>query len=83
MPWEGALYRRDKLYEQVWLEPLRSVARQYGISDVERQRRDAAELEHEAATRQRAVFALVDRDPQRRMRGLASRAGHTWPARRA
>jgi hypothetical protein len=34
MPWESVVYRRDKLYEQVWLEPARSVARHYGISDV-------------------------------------------------
>jgi hypothetical protein len=27
-------YRRTELYEQVWKEPVRTVARTYGISDV-------------------------------------------------
>ena len=34
MPWVRVVYRRSELYEQVWKEPLLSVARHYGISDV-------------------------------------------------
>jgi hypothetical protein len=28
------VYRRDELYEQVWTEPVRTVAKRYGVSDV-------------------------------------------------
>jgi len=34
MPWIRVVYRRSELYEQVWKEPLLSVARHYGISNV-------------------------------------------------
>jgi hypothetical protein len=31
---ESITYRRDELYDQVWKDPVRTVARSYGISDV-------------------------------------------------
>ena len=31
---EFTTYDRDVLYEQVWAEPVRDVARRYGVSDV-------------------------------------------------
>jgi hypothetical protein len=31
---EPPTYRRDQLYEEVWSEPVRAVARRYGVSDV-------------------------------------------------
>jgi hypothetical protein len=34
MPSDPPIYRRQDLYDQVWTEPLRDVARRYGISDV-------------------------------------------------
>jgi hypothetical protein len=34
MPLDNITYRRAELYEQVWKEPVRDVARKYGISDV-------------------------------------------------
>jgi hypothetical protein len=34
MPSSPTVYRRQDLYDQVWTEPLRDVARRYGISDV-------------------------------------------------
>lgn len=34
MPFETVIYRRAELYEQVWTEPVRTVAQKYGISDV-------------------------------------------------
>src|SRR4051794_9945076 len=34
MAYETVVYRRGELYEQVWTEPVRTVAKRYGISDV-------------------------------------------------
>ncbi len=34
MPWESVVYKRANLYEEVWREPVRTVAKNYGISDV-------------------------------------------------
>jgi hypothetical protein len=34
MTFETVIYRRDKLYEQVWSKPVREVAKEYGVSDV-------------------------------------------------
>ncbi len=31
---EWVTYDREKLYEEVWAEPLRAVAPRYGVSDV-------------------------------------------------
>src|SRR5215470_7054628 len=31
---ETASYRRDELYDEVWKEPIRTVAKRYGVSDV-------------------------------------------------
>ncbi|NLB96602.1 MAG: hypothetical protein GX785_12955, partial [Armatimonadetes bacterium] len=30
----GVVYERDKLYEEVWSEPVTAVAKRYGVSDV-------------------------------------------------
>ncbi|MBI5546934.1 MAG: hypothetical protein HY901_23880 [Deltaproteobacteria bacterium] len=32
--WKTFVYRREELYEQVWAEPVRTVAQRYGVSDV-------------------------------------------------
>ena len=34
MPWVAIKYERQKLYEEVWAEPVIAVAKRYGISDV-------------------------------------------------
>lgn len=34
MPQETVVYSRDRLYEQIWKEPVHEVAKAYGISDV-------------------------------------------------
>ncbi len=34
MPWDEVRYNREKLYEEVWSEPTREVAKKYGVSDV-------------------------------------------------
>lgn len=34
MPWVVIKYEREKLYEEVWAEPVVAVAKRYGISDV-------------------------------------------------
>lgn len=34
MVYETTVYRREELYNQVWTEPVRTVAKRYGISDV-------------------------------------------------
>ena len=34
MPYKIITYDREKLYEEVWLEPMRKLAPKYGISDV-------------------------------------------------
>src|SRR5258705_7975710 len=34
MGYEVTIYRRQDLFEQVWKEPMRDVARRYGVSDV-------------------------------------------------
>lgn len=34
MPEETVIYRRTTLYEEIWAEPIRTVARRYGVSDV-------------------------------------------------
>src|SRR5258708_36681375 len=34
MPNETRIYRRSELYQQVWAEPVREVAKRYGVSDV-------------------------------------------------
>lgn len=34
MPWQYTVFERDKLYEQVWAEPVSRVAKSYAISDV-------------------------------------------------
>ncbi|MBB2931275.1 hypothetical protein [Paraburkholderia silvatlantica] len=34
MGWEYTEFRREKLYERVWTEPLTTIAKHYGISDV-------------------------------------------------
>src|SRR2546426_612758 len=33
-PIDSITYRRSELYEQVWKEPVRTVAKRYGVSDV-------------------------------------------------
>src|SRR5262249_19558290 len=34
MAWQTTIYEREKLYQEVWTEPVRDVARRYGLSDV-------------------------------------------------
>ena len=31
---DAVTYRRSELYEEVWKEPVRTVAKRYGVSDV-------------------------------------------------
>jgi hypothetical protein len=34
VPWKSVVYKRSDLYTEVWQEPVRSIAKKYGISDV-------------------------------------------------
>ena len=34
MPWQTIVYKRSDLYREVWEQPVRTVAKKYGISDV-------------------------------------------------
>lgn len=34
MPWRTTTFERESLYREVWAEPVRSVAKRYGLSDV-------------------------------------------------
>ena len=34
MPYVTIRYEREKLYDEVWAEPVQTVARRYGVSDV-------------------------------------------------
>jgi hypothetical protein len=34
VPWKSVVYRRTDLYAEVWQEPVRTIAKRYGISDV-------------------------------------------------
>lgn len=34
MSWEKRVYRRQQIYDEIWKEPVRTVAKRYGVSDV-------------------------------------------------
>lgn len=34
MPWVITKFEREKLYEEIWVDPVVAVAKRYGISDV-------------------------------------------------